>query len=245
MWFKSRGRVLEGTPAESRWLWPGIFALMTGLSAHCAFADSTLPTMSEATLARQLEVGDLVFIRVSALPFRKVAEATGTWANHVGIVVATDGLEPVIAESTFPLSKQGGLTRFLARSEGGRVEISRLNSRLSVIQQRTLILAAEKRTGILYDTGFDLHSRRQFCSRFVYEVIREATGIEVGKVETFGTLLTQNPDIKLGFWRLWYFGRIPWQRETVTPASVLDSAHLHSVFDGYLARDTIAVAEPR
>lgn len=191
-----------------------------------------MPAVTQTALAGQLQVGDLVFIRVPALPFRKVAETTGSWTNHVGIVVATGGAEPVVAESTFPLSKSGGLARFLARSEGGRVEISRLNAPLSADDRQNLALAAQRRLGILYDTGFDLHSHRQFCSRFVHEVVQEATGIQVGQVETFGAMLAQNPKTELGFWRLWYFGRIPWQRETVTPASVLHSAQLHTVFDG-------------
>lgn len=214
-------------------LWPALFSFLVGLSAQCASAASTLPALPQAALAKQLEVGDVVFIRVSALPFREVATTTGSWTNHVGVVIATDGGEPVLAESTFPLSKRGGLAHFLARSEGGRVEVRRLNTALSPAQQQTLVIAAQKRMGIFYDTGFDLHSRRQFCSRFVHEVLQEATGIEVGKVETFGAMLAQNPDTRLGFWRLWYFGRIPWQRETVTPASVLNSTQLHTVFDGY------------
>jgi len=219
-------------------LLPALLAFLGTLFAHSAFAGSSLPSVTQAALASQLEVGDLVFIRVSALPFRKVAETTVSWTNHVGIVVATDGAEPIVAESTFPFSKRGGLAHFLGRSEGGRVEISRLNAPLSSAQQQMLALAAQKRMGILYDTGFDLHSRRQFCSRFVHEVVQEATGIQVGRVETFGDMLTQNPETKLGFWRLWYFGRIPWQRETVTPASVLNSAQLHAVFDGYVTPGT-------
>jgi hypothetical protein len=86
--------------------------------------------------------------------------------------------------------------------------------------------------GILYDTGFDLRSSRQFCSRFVREVLQEGTGRSVGDVETLAELLVRYPDAHLSFWRLWYFGRIPWQRETVTPASVLHSAQMHVVFDG-------------
>lgn len=217
--------------------WPAIFTFLIGLSAQSAFAASALPAIPRAALASQLQVGDLIFIRVPALPFREVAAATASWTNHVGIVVAANGAEPEVAESTFPLSKRGGLTRFLARSEDGRVEVSRLNAPLSPAQQQTLVLAAQQRMGVFYDTGFDLHSRRQFCSRFVHEVVQQATGIEVGRVETFGAMLAQNPDTKLGFWRLWYFGRIPWQRETVTPASVLNSAQLHAVFDGYVKPD--------
>lgn len=213
-------------------LWTAAFA--SALFAQCAFAEAPLPEISTAALASQLQVGDLVFIRVSALPFRKVSDTTGSWTNHVGIVVATDGAEPVIAESTFPLSKRGGLSRFLDRSEHGRVEISRLRSPPTAAQQQLLALAAQKRQGIFYDTGFDLHSRRQFCSRFVHEVVHEATGIEVGEVETFRAILARNPDTRLGFWRVWYFGSIPWQRETVTPASVMSSPQLRPVFDGYV-----------
>lgn len=216
MWFRSR-------------LLPALFAL---IAAQCAFASTPLPETSKAALASQIQVGDLVFIRVSALPFRKVAETTGSWTNHVGIVVATDGTEPLVAESTFPFSRRGGLAHFLGRSEGGRVEISRLNSQLTPTQQQALARAAQKRMGVFYDTGFDLHSSRQFCSRFVHEVVREATGVEVGQVETFGAMLAKNPNTELGFWRAWYFGRIPWQRETVTPASVMSSPQLHTVFDG-------------
>jgi hypothetical protein len=77
-----------------------------------------------------------------------------------------------------------------------------------------------------HSAGFNLASRRQFCSRFVREVIQEATGIAPGNVETFESLLKRNPQHGLSFWRLWFFGRIPWQRETVTPASLLESPHL-------------------
>lgn len=233
MWFPLSLRFSPRALVIARALRPTLFAWLLGISAPCAYAQSPLPAIPAATLARQLQVGDLVFIRVSALPFREVAATTGSWTNHVGIVVATDGLEPVIAESTFPLSKRGGLARFLARSEDGRVEVSRLNAPLTLTQRSGLMRAAQRRTGVFYDTGFDLHSRRQFCSRFVHEVVQEATGIEVGKVETFGALLAHNPDPRLGFWRVWYFGRIPWQRETITPASIINNTRLHVVFDGY------------
>ncbi|MBN3821173.1 hypothetical protein G3N57_33685, partial [Paraburkholderia sp. Se-20369] len=65
-----------------------------------------------------------MFIRVPARPFREVADATGSWTNHVGIVVDTSGAEPVVAESTFPWAKLTPLSRFVARSEGGRVALA-------------------------------------------------------------------------------------------------------------------------
>lgn len=190
------------------------------------------------TLAPQLQVGDLVFIRVGFKPFREVAAATGSWTNHVGIVVATDGGQVQVAEATLPWSRRGSLQRFVARSEGGRVAVRRLARPLTEDQALRVDLAARRREGVLYDTGFDLQSPRQFCSRFVHEVLREATGLPVGEVQTFQQLLQQQPQAGLGFWRWWYLGQIPWQRQTVTPASVLDSPLLQTVFDGQLALST-------
>ncbi|TDR81545.1 YebB family permuted papain-like enzyme [Paludibacterium purpuratum] len=200
---------------------------------------------SARELASQLQVGDAVFIRVSALPFQKVASATQSWTNHVGVVIDISGREPIIGESTFPLSKTTPLSHFLERSEGGRIEVSRLNTPLTPQQKIAVMRAAQKRLGIFYDTGFDLHSKQQFCSRYVREVLDEATGTQVGQVETFSTLLARNPKTDLTFWRVWYLGNIPWQRETVTPASLLQSSKLHRVFDGYASVDAAAQGNRR
>ncbi len=188
--------------------------------------------VSTPALGAILNVGDVVFIRVPAKPFREVATATGSWTNHVGIVVDTTGDEPLIAESAFPFSRKTPLSRFAARSDHGRIAVARLKTPLTPEQQRRVGAAADRRLGIFYDTGFDLHSRRQFCSRYVREVLDEATGVVVGETETFATLFAHRPGADLGFWKVWYFGRIPWERRTVTPASVLRSPELRLVFDG-------------
>jgi hypothetical protein len=65
----------------------------------------------------------------------------------------------------------------------------------------------------------------------VREVLAEATGVNVGEVQTFADLLKQHPGVSLDFWKVWYFGRIPWQRTTVTPASLLQSHALQIVYD--------------
>ena len=196
--------------------------------------DSALASLETRVLAERLSVGDIVFIRIPVLPFRRVAAATNSWTNHVGIVVDASGAEPAIAESKFPFSGTTALSRFIGRSEGRRAAVARLREPLSPEQRRAVAVAARKRSAIFYDTGFNLFSGRQFCSRFVREVLYEATGMLVGEVETFSTLLSRNPHAGLGFWRLWFFGRIPWARQTVTPVSLLESPHLVTVFDGFV-----------
>lgn len=184
-----------------------------------------------ATLSEQMQVGDIVFICIDILPFRKVAEDTGSWSNHVGIVVDMVDKQPVIAESTFPFSTTTTLARFIKRSRHGRIAVYRLKSGFDAQNHPALKQAAQKRMGIFYDAGFNLHSRKQFCSRFVHEVLQEAANIRVGKVQTFETLFKHNPNADLLFWRLWYFGRIPWQRQTITPASIMNNPDLQLIFD--------------
>ena len=202
--------------------------------AHASDDEAAPALASEpvARLARSLKVGDIVFTRIGAYPFRKVAEATGTWTNHVGIVLAVSGDEPVIGESRFPFSGSTTLARFVARSAGGRVAVMRLPTPLTSAQQIAVVAAAAQREHVFYDTGFDARSHRQFCSRYVREVLQQGAGVDVGRVETFRQLLASAPQAGTGFWRAWYFGSIPWERETVTPASVLHTPGLKTIFDG-------------
>lgn len=184
------------------------------------------------SLAQQLEVGDIIFIQVKPYPFQKVASTTNSWVNHVGIVVDTAGNEPIVAESTFPFSKQTLLNKFVARSRDGRVAVSRFDHSLTTTEKESILRTSNKRLGILYDTGFNLHSNGEFCSRFVREVINESTGVSIGEVETFRIILDKTPKADLAFWRIWFFGHIPWSRETVTPASLYRSPILKIIYEG-------------
>lgn len=183
-------------------------------------------------LAKQLQVGDVVFIRIPRQPFTQVSDATSSWTNHVGIVSDVSGKEPVIAESRVPVSGETSWSKFVQRSDQGRVAVTRLAVPLDAQQQRKLRKAVAAKRGILYDTGFDLHSKRQFCSRYVREVLDETVGVKLGEVEEFSALLKRNPQADQMFWKVWYFGNIPWQRETVTPASLLRDGRMQIVFDG-------------
>lgn len=197
-------------------------------------AAETAPTSAEALVAT-VRVGDMVFTRIDVLPFRKVAAATGSWTNHVGVVIGHDGPMPLVAESTFPWSRVTPMSDFVARSQAGRVAVRRLSRPLDAADQARLAAAAGRRLGIRYDTGFDLDSRGQFCSRFVHEVVEEALGERAGQVQTLAELLAEQPDTGLGFWRVWFLGRIPWERRTITPASLLRDPGLQWVFDGRVA----------
>lgn len=60
----------------------------------------------------------------------------------------------------------------------------------------------------------------------MFDIYKEALSIPIGDVETFEELLNSNPNAKLTFWKLWFLGSIPWERKTVTPASLWQHPNL-------------------
>lgn len=178
-----------------------------------------------------LEIGDIVFTCVAAFLFKNISKASLCWSNHVGIIIGHDGEDYIVAESRIPISQTTTLKKFIARSENSHYAIRRLSKPLTDKQKLAICSQVPNRLNILYHTGFKLDSKLQFCSKFVYEIYKDALKIEVGKIETFKELLTSNPNAKLIFWKLWFLGQVPWGRRTVTPASLWFCPKLTTVYD--------------
>lgn len=77
--------------------------------------------------------------------------------------------------------------------------------RRSAVEQKLAIMEqVPARLNKFYHTGFKYESSRQFCSKFVFDIYKEALCIPVGDIETFEELLHSNPDAKLAFWKFWF-----------------------------------------
>ena len=215
------------------------------LAVHLAIAGATpavlgdkawrgKETMAAVNLRRalpSLREGDVIFIGVRHALYRRIADTSGSWESHVGILFRNPGGAWVVAESTVPISRVSPLDRFVSHSENGRFLVRRMRTGLSEAEVARLHAATEHRMGKLYDTGFHYDSSRQFCSKFVYDCFLEATGSPVGKLETFREILAANPGAPVGFWRTWFFGRIPWERRSVTTVSQIRAPNMVTVFD--------------
>jgi len=177
----------------------------------------------------ELCVGDMVFTKIGGPLYACVAKTTGSWTTHVGILVGRKGSEWIVAESAIPTARKTTLSRFIKRSVNGEFAIRRLKDGFTPAQVGQLLKAVDARMGRAYHTGFDLDANRTFCSKFVREVVLESAGVEVGRVETFSEMMLRNPAAPLWFWKVWFFGRIPWNHRTITPASMLESPGLVKV----------------
>ncbi|WOO43559.1 YiiX/YebB-like N1pC/P60 family cysteine hydrolase [Rubellicoccus peritrichatus] len=180
-------------------------------------------------MTNEYQFGDIIFIRVDNFLYRRVAESSGSWTSHVGILYEHSEAGWVVAESRVPRCGYCPIDKFIARSRNGEYSVKRLNRSLTENECEAMKVAIHERMGLFYHLGFNYDSKRQFCSKFVYEVYKEGTGLEIGHLETFKELLSNKPDYPLWFWKLWYFGRIPWARRTVSPGSQYTSKLLETV----------------
>lgn len=178
-----------------------------------------------------LQVGDLIFTRMNLPVFTHIAEVSGTWTNHVGMVYdAAPGAE-IIIESTVPRVCKTPVNQHLARSENKQFAILRLKRGLSEAEKRKLTAESEKYIGLFYDLWFNLDSRRQYCSKMVYLIYLHALKTKIGKVQTPRELFDLNPDGPLWLFRLWFMGMIPWKRRMVTPGSILKDPAFDVIYD--------------
>jgi len=176
-----------------------------------------------------LRAGDLIFTSIPNPLYRRVALATASHASHVGVAFPDPAYGWVVAESTFPFAKYSPLEKFVARSDGGWFTVRRLKGGLGPAQVEVLRRECDARMGTLYHLGFRYASSRQFCSKLAYDAYLAATGMRIGELESFSTLLQRRPQTQQTFWRFWFFGFIPWSRLTVTPASLIESDALETV----------------
>ena len=173
----------------------------------------------------------MIFIACGAELFRRVAAATGCWANHVGLAFKNASGHWMVHESAIPLARRTPLALYLARGGRRQVVVARPRQALTPDQVSALRAASLERLGRYYDFGFNFDGRGQFCSKYVQECYLEATGQPLGQLQTFADLLAAQPHHPLGPWKLWFLGRIPWHRRTVSPASLLDSPKLQPVVE--------------
>ena len=87
------------------------------------FAFQVIAMLQLHELESDLRIGDLIFTRITRPPFRQIAEVSGTWTNHVGVVVGFGRSGALVAESRVPLSCQSRFSRFVRRSAQGRVAV--------------------------------------------------------------------------------------------------------------------------
>ncbi len=210
-----------------------IFAsLALALFTHPVFSQPVPKEKACEIAAAQLEEGDFIFLDIKSLVFKHIADLTNSWTSHVGIALKDEEGQWVVYESTTPRAKISSLCSYLERTDGGnRFAIRRLNRALSKNDLSDIKAYLTERLGIRYDYGFNFNSEKMFCSKLAYLAFKEVLDLEIGKKQSFEDLKEENPDADLRYVKIWFGGRIPWHRVTVTPHSQYIDNDMETVFE--------------
>ena len=179
-----------------------------------------------------LEDGDLVFQRSRSAQSAAIAEATGSELTHVGVVFVLEG-EVWVYEAVQPV-KRTRWSEWVARGDGGRVAVRRLADpqRLGPAQAEAMRALVDGWLGRPYDAAFAWDDARLYCSELVYKLFDRSAGVEVGQRVPIREFHLDGPAVQ-GRVAQRFGGRVPLDREVVSPQSIWADPDLVTVFSDF------------
>ena len=173
----------------------------------------------------QMQAGDFVF---QSLPHDPLVDAiegsSGSPFSHCGIV-KKHGEQWVVIEAIGPV-KETTLSWWIAQGRGKGFVAFRLRDPLAK-KIPAIIAAAEKYEGRPYDIHYDMDDEKIYCSELLYKSVRDATGKKLGTVRKLGDLKWQPYEKVI---RHIENGRLPLDREMITPRDFSEAPELQKVF---------------
>jgi hypothetical protein len=177
-----------------------------------------------------LQDGDIVFQTSMSTQSDALRIATASPYTHMGIVfVEDDG--PIVLEAVGPV-KLTPLGEWTRRGKDGRFVVKRLADARAVLTADAVARlrdAADRYTGKPYDAHFRWSDERIYCSELVWKVYKEATGVEIGDIQTFREFDLSDPVVS-GKIEERFGDSIPMDEPVVTPASMFASKRLVTVY---------------
>lgn len=173
--------------------------------------------------------GDLVFHRSLSPQSEAIALATHSEYTHCGIVYKIEN-DYFIYEAIEPV-KLTPLIEWMGRGKGGAYTVKRLKNAEAILTPATikkLKQVGEKYKAKHYDPYFEWSDSRIYCSELIWKVYKEATGLEIGKLQKLkGFDLTS--DVVKNKMKERYGNRIPMNETVISPSSIFESELLFTV----------------
>ena len=174
--------------------------------------------------------GDIIF---QSLPnvtrlVRAIEGVTGSPFSHCGVVINKNG-RWYVTEALGDVHDTP-LFRFIQQGRWGRFCVYRLKSAYSSSIPR-FVAGLDEYRGRLYDYRFTLDDDLLYCSELVYTAYRKATGIELGRLVTLGSMNWQPYAETIASYEN---GPPPLHRLMITPKHLSQAEQLELVFNyGY------------
>ncbi len=180
-------------------------------------------------IGTELKNGDIIFQTSKSSQSKAIQLATGSQYSHMGIVYKNDG-KYFVYEAVQPV-KTTPLAQWINRGENDHFVVKRLKNAESILTPEVLSemkKAGEKYNGKNYDLYFEWSDDRIYCSELVWKIYYEATGIEIGKLETLADFDLNQKIVKQKM-KERYGNKIPLDEKVISPAAMFNSDKLETV----------------
>ena len=180
-------------------------------------------------LEQKVKNGDIIFQTSKSRQSKAIQLATGSRYSHMGIIYENDG-QFFVYEAVQPV-KLTPLTEWINRGKNGHYVIKRLENADQVLTNLTLTKMkqiGEQFKGKSYDIYFEWSDDRIYCSELVWKIYKQATNIEIGKLEQLSDFDLGNEIVKAKM-KERYGSNIPMDEKVISPAAMFNSDKLITI----------------
>ncbi|GAB3227203.1 YiiX family permuted papain-like enzyme [Hymenobacter seoulensis] len=180
-------------------------------------------------IAGKLHNGDLIFQTSQSAQSKAIQLATNSPYSHCGILFQKNG-EWRVFEAVQPVSETS-LEAWTARGLGGKFVVKRLRDAATVLTPavlKRLQAAGEQYRGKNYDLYFGWSDDRIYCSELLWKMYQQATGREIGKLQTLREFDLSHPAVQAKLQER-YGKHMPLGEKVISPVRMLESEELVTV----------------
>lgn len=179
-----------------------------------------------SVFALQPQQGDIIFHTSRSSQSAAIQKATHSPYSHMGVILLRNG-KPYVYEAA-DVVKFTPLKQWVARGASGHYVLKRLKTPLTESQKKALYQQALRYQSRPYDLTFSWDDERIYCSELVWKIYKNASGTEIGKLQTLHEFDLTSPAVRTKM-KERYGNRIPLNETVISPKSMFDSPLLLTV----------------
>ncbi len=183
----------------------------------------------DKTYSEYINNGDIIFQTSKSSQSSAIQLATNSKYSHMGIIYENNG-QFFVYEAVQPV-KLTPLKQWISRGENGHYVIKRLANADQILTRSILDKMkqiGEQFRGKPYDVYFEWSDDKIYCSELVWKIYKQATGIEIGKLEKLSDFDLSNNIVKAKM-KERYGESIPMNEKVISPAAMFNSDKLITI----------------
>ena len=193
-------------------------------TTSCLFACTNSPAQQE--LSQHIQSGDIIFQTSKSSQSKAIQLATHSRYSHMGIIYENGG-DYFVYEAIQPV-KLTPLSEWINRGDQGHYVVKRLRNADEILTPETLKkmkTLGESFDGKSYDLYFEWSDDKIYCSELVWKIFKDATGIEIGALETLSDFDLTSEEVQEKM-KERYGNNIPLNEKVISPAAMFNSDKL-------------------